>query len=493
MAVIVKGWFHPSRLFYRILIMVLACSMTIGPYMGYDSIGALSKNLEKVNINSGKLGVLIGIYSAPNVVLAFFGGVLCDLFGYNKAGMGFIVTCLVGSVIIAGSSFLPDNTLLYIGMLIGRFTFGAGSESLIVAQTLVLSKWFSGKELAMSFGMALTFGRFGSILSFWTLPPLATRFGLPVSLWFAALVTLFSLLITATLWYFDAAGWHILHQESRGSADEKTSLLRHGHSVESSGENSNVEYKSEDELDVSDDQLDVSDDPISLSQSELDHESLLLSRPIAIKAEHNYSVLQIIRDIGKLPFAFWLLVLICMLFYGSALAFTTFSTNYLTEERDISEDTAARLSSLIYWASMVLSPILGWFADIFGHRVHLLIFGSGCIVPTFLLYAFTDLPPWLLGSILGFSYSLIPAALWPSIPLLVPPSREGSAFGILYSLYNLALFVSPIVFGLLKDWLNSWKPGLLLYASFGVFALICSILLYLQDHRVHDGILQVLF
>ena len=123
----------------------------------------------------------------------------------------------------------------------------------------------------------------------------------------------------------------------------------------------------------------------------------------------------------------------------------------------------------------------------------MLIFGSAAIVPTFLLYAFTTLPPWFLGSILGFSYSLIPAALWPSVPLLIEQSREGSAFGILYSLYNAALFASPSVFGFLKDLSDSWSPGLLLYASFGLSAMAAGVILLYEDKHVHNNALKKTF
>jgi nitrate/nitrite transporter NarK len=98
-------------------------------------------------------------------------------------------------------------------------------------------------------------------------------------------------------------------------------------------------------------------------------------------------------DIKSFNFAYWLVVTICICFYGSALSFTTFATSFLYEEYGMSNQEAARTSSLIYLSSMLLSPMIGYAVDLVGHRVHLLFFGSITLIPSFLLFGLTNVPP----------------------------------------------------------------------------------------------------
>jgi len=196
------------------------------------------------------------------------------------------------------------------------------------------------------------------------------------------------------------------------------------------------------------------------------------------------------KDIKQLNYPFWLIVITCVSFYGSAMSFTMFATEFFTDQYDYEPDEAARFTSIVYISSMIASPIFGWALDLFGYRVHLLIVGSVTLVPLFFCFAFTRIFPGILVAFLGISFSLVPAALWPSVALIVEERLIGTAFGVLYSVYNAAIFLSPIIFGYLRDTTEDWIAGNCFFAALGIVGTISSSLLLIHDRSKLNGILQ---
>jgi MFS family permease len=127
-----------------------------GNYYIYDAISPLADVLVKqLNFTDSDIGLLQGIYSVPNIFMVLIGGFIIDRLGTKKSTLIFAVLCLLGAVITASSS-----TLFF--MATGRLVFGLGAESLIVAVTTAIAKWFKGKELSFAFGINLTIARLGS-------------------------------------------------------------------------------------------------------------------------------------------------------------------------------------------------------------------------------------------------------------------------------------------------------------------------------------------
>ena len=141
---------------YRWFVLVLISLAMFGNYYVYDSISPLADVLKaQLNFSDSDLGLLNGIYSIPNIFMVLIGGFVIDRIGTRKSTILFGALCFVGAVITAISGSL-------VVMAAGRLVFGLGAESLIVAVTTAIAKWFKGKELSFAFGVNLTIARLGS-------------------------------------------------------------------------------------------------------------------------------------------------------------------------------------------------------------------------------------------------------------------------------------------------------------------------------------------
>jgi MFS family permease len=146
---------QPSR-FYRWAVLFFISLAMLGNYYVYDCIAPIADLLARqLHFSDSNIGLLQAIYSIPNVFMVLIGGVIVDRIGTRKSIFIFGVLCLIGSIIPALSG------TLYV-MAAGRLVFGLGAESLIVAVTTAVAKWFRGKELSFAFGINLMLARCGS-------------------------------------------------------------------------------------------------------------------------------------------------------------------------------------------------------------------------------------------------------------------------------------------------------------------------------------------
>lgn len=142
--------------FYRWAVLILVSLAMFGNYYVYDALSPVADLLKsQLGFSDANIGLLQAIYSFPNIFTVLIGGVLIDRLGIRKSTMIFGVLCLLGAIITVLSPHLWV-------MASGRLVFGMGAESLIVAVTTALAKWFRGKELSFAFGINLTIARLGS-------------------------------------------------------------------------------------------------------------------------------------------------------------------------------------------------------------------------------------------------------------------------------------------------------------------------------------------
>ncbi len=146
---------EPSRL-YRWIVLIFVSLAVFGSYYVYDALSPLADVLkQQLGFSDKDIGLLQAIYSFPNIFTVVVGGMIIDRFGLRKSLTLFAVLCVIGPAITAAS---PK---LWI-MAAGRLIFGMGAESLVVAGTVALARWFKGKELSFAFGINLTICRLGS-------------------------------------------------------------------------------------------------------------------------------------------------------------------------------------------------------------------------------------------------------------------------------------------------------------------------------------------
>jgi len=145
----------PSRLYRWVVLIVLSLAM-FGSYYAYDALSPLADVLkQQLGFSDKDIGLLQAIYSFPNIFTVVIGGFIIDRLGLRKSLMIFGVLCLVGPAVTAATGKLWL-------MSTGRLVFGMGAESLNVAVTAALARWFRGKELSFAFGINLTICRLGT-------------------------------------------------------------------------------------------------------------------------------------------------------------------------------------------------------------------------------------------------------------------------------------------------------------------------------------------
>ncbi len=427
------GPFHPSRRLYRFTILFFVSLLTYGSYFAYDSVGAIAPTLLRVlGVDRSAIGTMYTLYSVAAIVSVFLGGILIDRIGTRAATFIFASLVVVGAAVVA---LAPSILVVYIG----RFIFGAGSESLVVAQSAILARWFKGKELALSFGIALTISRLGTLFSFNTEELIAKYFGTyKAALWAAVILCLVSLGAAAVYWLMDLRGARVLELEEAGAEDKV-----------------------------------------------------------------------VLSDIKKFPTSFWYVAFLCVTFYSSIFPFTALSTDFFHDKWHLPLtvghgggflyqvfynilhmfSTAGGTTTIIIAASMFLAPFAGQLVDKFGHRATLMTFGSLLMIPSFLVMAFTMIPPRYPMMLLGAAFVLVPAAMWPSVPLIVRKELVGSAFGLITMIQNIGLALFPFLNGKLRDVTHSYTASMLMFASLGFAGLVFAWLLKRADAR-EGGVLE---
>jgi MFS family permease len=425
-------WFHPSHRPYRFTVLLFASLITYGSYFAYDSIGAIPGQLmKKWNVDQASIGTLYSAYSLAAILTLLLGGILIDRIGTRKSSVLFSLGVTLGAVLVA---LAPNIQLAYAG----RFLFGAGSEALITAQNAILARWFKGKELALAFGVALTMSRLGTLFSFNTEALIAERFSPVTALWAAAFFCVASLLTNVVYVFLDKRGERFLGL-ANGSAGDRI----------------------------------------------------------------------VFSDIRRFTRSYWLVTLLCLTFYSAIFPFTALSTNFFAEKWGLPSasgegagflqavffnflhmfSTAPGTTSIIVFASMVFAPFAGALVDRIGKRATLMTLGSLFMIPSYLLLAFTMLPPKYAMCLLGASFVLVPAAMWPSIPMIVEPKRVGTAFGLATMIQNIGLMAFPWLNGQLRVLTKDYTASMIMFASLGLIGLVLSIALKAADAKA-GGILE---
>ncbi|MEW6510546.1 MAG: MFS transporter [Bacteroidota bacterium] len=158
----------PPR-WYRWMVLFLVSLAMFGNYYVYDSISPLADVLVRdLGFSDSNIGLLNAIYSIPNIFMVLIGGLIIDRIGTRISTLLFAILCLIGAAVTASTGTLEV-------MAAGRLIFGLGAESLIVAVTTAIAKWFKGKELSFAFGLNLTLARLGSFAAL-NSPTWASRF-----------------------------------------------------------------------------------------------------------------------------------------------------------------------------------------------------------------------------------------------------------------------------------------------------------------------------
>ncbi|HPW19731.1 MAG TPA: MFS transporter [Vicinamibacterales bacterium] len=405
----------PPRAF-RWLVLVFISLAMFGNYYVYDSISPLADVLKaRLGFTDTNIGLLQAIYSVPNIFMVLVGGIVVDRIGVRRATLAFGAACLAGAAVTASAPSLAV-------MAAGRLIFGLGAESLIVAVTTAIAKWFKGKELSFAFGVNLTIARLGS---------------------FAAL--------NSPSW----AGW--------AYGDWRPPLL------------------------------------VATGFATFCVTGALLYWALESRAARQYSLgaagsadTIVFRDLLRFGWSYALIVALCVTFYSGIFPFQTFAVKFFMEAHGASRETGGFLSSMLTLFAMICTPLFGFVVDKVGRRSLFMMGGALLLVPAYLMMAYTSVSLYVPMAMMGTAFSLIPAIMWPSVAYVVEETRLGTAYGLMTLVQNIGLAGFNLVIGWANDAAGAsaanpagYRPGMWIFSTLGVSAVVCSLLLWRREHGPH--------
>lgn len=417
---------NPSSSVHRFIALIFMCLLGFGSYFCYDNPGALQDNLKHdLDLSTTQFILLYSIYSWPNVVLCFIGGFLIDrVFGIRMGTIIYLFILLVGQVLFATGGLLNAFWL----MVVGRFVFGIGAESLAVAQNNYAVLWFKGKELNMVFGLQLSFARVGSTVNFVVMEPIykyVTGFyqghtAIGVVLLLAALTCVMSFICALCLGWMDKRAQRILCRNDNPSGE--TAKL---------------------------------------------------------------------SDIRTFKATFWMVSIICVAYYVAIFPFIAIGKEFFKNKFHFTAQQANTVNSIVYIISAVASPIFGFVIDKSGRNVIWISTAIVSTIAAHSLLAFTSLNPYIGMVLMGVSYAMLASSLWPLVALIIPEYQLGTAYGICQSVQNFGLAVISIVVGLIIDATDKDYTWLeLFFIMWLTIALIATIFIWIYDRR-HRGNLNM--
>ena len=437
-------------------------------FFGYIFVDVLSPLQELLQTQRGWDPVAYGHFAGSEPFLNVFvffliiAGIILD-----KMGVRF-TAILSGTVMVIGASLnyyavteefigsatesffnnnlnLPQSwwnvTPFYEGMpasaklsAIGFMVFGSGCEMAGITVSRGIVKWFKGKEMALAMGVEMAIARIGVAVVMIGSPALAAINPVSVSRPVA-----FSLaLLCIGLICFIAYAFMDKKLDAQGVEEEK-------------------------------------DDPFKVS------------------------------DIGKILSSrmFWVVALLCVLYYSAIFPFQKYAINMLQCNLHFTAEQAGRVFFVFPLGAAAITPFLGNFLDRKGKGATMLILGALLMIICHLVFAFvvpatqSVIITFAAIIVLGISFSLVPAALWPSVPKLIDEKLLGSAYALIFWIQNIGLYAFPMIIGSV---IRSSNPGvtdplkynytvpMCVFASLGVAALLLGLYLKVIDRKGGYGL-----
>ncbi len=438
--------------------LALVASMMLFAYMFVDVMSPLQSLIQT---QRGWSPDAFGYYAGAEYILNVFGflilaGIILDKMGVRFTGTLSASLMVVGAFIklyaisnaFQGTAFdlwlsswwtaMPGSAKL---AALGFMIFGCGCEMAGITVSKTLAKWFEGKEMALAMGLEMAIARVGVFFIFTISPRLADSVVPPsvvVPVAFCSALLCIGLLCFIVFTFMDS------------KLDKQLGAARLA-----------AEADSDEEFKLS--------DVTAIFSSKL----------------------------------FWIIALLCVLYYSAIFPFQRYAANMLQCNLGITETQASDIFRWFPIGAAILTPFLGYFLDKVGKGASMLILGALLMIVCHLTFAFV-VPATKSAAItysaivvLGISFSLVPAALWPSVPKIMDKRFLGSAYSLTFWVQNIGLAFVPILIGNVITWSNPGVTDPLQYdytipmccfASLGGLALIFGIILKSMNAKYHYGL-----
>ena len=436
-------------------------------FFGYMFVDVMSPIQALIESQRGWNPDVFGTYAASEYILNVFGfliiaGVILDKMGVRFTGVLSASMMLGGAVIkfvgitewFQTTGFaewlnswwveLPASAKM---ASFGFMLFGCGCEMAGTTVSKAIAKWFKGKEMALAMGLEMAIARVGVFAIFSISPIIATKFGSVVApVAFCTVLLLIGLITFTVFTFMDRKLDNQLGVEMQGESEE--------------------EFK--------------------------------------------------FSDLGKILSSqvFWIVALLCVLYYSAIFPFQRYGANMLQCNLDgISAEAASNIFRWFPIGAAVITPFLGNFLDRKGKGATMLIGGAMLLICCHLIFAFvlpetkSALLAYSTIVLLGISFALVPAALWPSVPKIIDEKVLGSAYCLIFWVQNIGLCFVPKLIGSLLTSTNEDNPAvvaakaanadfipydytvpLVVFAGFGVLALLIALYLKAVDKKRGYGL-----
>ncbi len=396
---------------------------------------------------SDEYGFFSGAYGYINVFLLmlFFGGIILDKCGIRFTGVVSSALMLVGTLLkwYAIDSDFGDEQLMGYPMQVaiaalGFAIFGVGAEITGITVTKVIAKWFTGHELALAMGLQVAMARIGTAAALACSLPIANAIG------------------------------------------ETSAPILLGAALLCIGFLAYLAYC------VMDRKLDAS---VAATTTNSDEEGF------------HFSDLKVIfTNTG-----FWLIAILCVLFYSGVFPFLKFATKLMIYKYEVDPEVAGLIPAMLPFGTILLTPIFGSLYDRMGKGATLMIIGSTMLTAVHILFALPILNEGYFAIaimiLLGIAFSLVPSAMWPSVPKIIPMKQLGSAYAIIFYIQNIGLSMVPVLIGsVIQEYSTitaadgtityDYTIPMGIFAAFGIVAILTAICLKKADKRYGYGLEQ---
>lgn len=424
---------------------IVAFTMLCG-YFLTDVMSPLKPMLEEeLAWTSTDFGIFTSAYGWFNVffLMLIFGGMILDKMGVRFTGMGSCILMLVGCAIkyaaVAGLIGAEGTIFGWKAQVVlaslGYAIFGVGVEIAGITVSKVIVKWFKGKELALAMGLEMATARIGTMLAMAVTVPFAKYFQ-SVS---APVLLCLIMLCIGTISYMVYIVMDRKLEASMSAEEEEK------------------------------------EEPFRMSD-----------------------VFLIIKNKG-----FWLIALLCVLFYSAVFPFIKYATDLMVNKYHVEQELAGFIPSLLPLGTLFLTPFFGNLYDRKGKGATIMIIGAIMLIGVHLLFALPILNEWwfatLVMIVLGIAFSLVPSAMWPSVPKIIPEKQLGTAYALIFWVQNWGLMGVPALIGWVLDTyckLDTTNGGpaydytlpMVIFCCFGIVALFIALMLKREDKKKGYGL-----
>jgi MFS family permease len=381
---------------------VVAFTMLCGYYLT-DVMAPLKGLLEgQLHWNSSEFGFFTSAYGWFNVFLLMLivGGIILDKMGVRFTGLMAASIMVLGTGIKywAVSTHMLDGQTWHVLWWdvnaqvlmagVGFAIFGVGVETAGITVSKIIVKWFKGKELALAMGLEMATARLGTALALSTSVPIAKAFNTVSAPILVCLIMLCIGLISFIIYTF---------------MDKK---------------------------------LDASQAAYDEANKTIDNEEAFRVRDI----------LKIITNKG-----WWYLAILCVLFYSAVFPFLKYATDLMVQKFSINEDWAGIIPAMLPFGTILLTPLFGNMYDRKGKGASIMILGAILLIFVHAIFSIPFLNHWMIAIllilVLGIGLSLVPSAMWPSVPKIIPEKQLGTAYSLVFWVQNWGLMGVPALIG----------------------------------------------